>query len=170
MEEGQMLLQTAAGTRLPETLLGKKYEPHDRAIVDDLLSRLYAELASCSPFAQEIEPGESVRLFFGPRDQWRRKTDKDTPWVMGNPAATVPVSLTKLALDGAGWAGFMILAPGFGRAVPADASRVVWPVLRKLKKEQSVRAALGLNKFEEKLHSWPDDPDLPTRVCREDSC
>lgn len=170
--QGQFLLQNSAVATIPDKLGEQKYDPVDRAIIQALIAALFTELKAYSPWAQDFEIGKNTKMFFGERDNWKQEKPDSSRWVMQDPYLSHTVTLSKDAVNGAAWLCFAAMVPReadrtTGQAAtfttPSEAADTIWPLLKALKKADSVADHLGLKKFESKKHGWADDPvqDVP---------
>jgi hypothetical protein len=161
--QGQFLLQLSATSVVPEKMGESTYSTVDRAIIQNMIAALFTELKAYSPYAQEYEPGKNSKLFFGPKDNWQQDKPEASRWYLKDIHVTTTVKLSKDAVQGATWVCYLTLVPKLeanqGVVSPSEAVDTVWPLLRLLKKADSVAESLGLKKYERKKHGWNDDPE-----------
>lgn len=163
--QGQFLLQMAAVAGVPDKLGEQTFTAVDRAIIQGMMSSLFATLKSYSLYAQEYEPGKKSKLFFGPKDEWANDPKSENLWHMKDPKKVLKVRLSTEDVNAAAWCGFLALVPRSatqqseaGTAVsPAEAAETVIPMLKAVGKWGAVADQLGMKKFEQKKHGWSDD-------------
>ncbi len=179
-EQGQFMLQLAVSFELPEKLGDTSYTPQQRMWANEEVRRFLSELKAVSHYARQR--GKDWRLAFGEQEDWDEERNEKGEISRLSFKGSARDKEYKFGLDddavsGAVWCLELCLHPGRvisqGGATPREgriasaheADEFIWPIARRLRKEQAIRKELGL--ATPSRRQLEDDPEpAPTHADR----
>lgn len=159
LEQANIVFVLASDWRLPKEMgQGSSYSASERSQADRELWRLWRELRAYSPLAQSEERLKLV----GPAECYKKiKNEKGREgYTLQDQEYKVRLKLDEESLSGLMWTFIAFFHPDSGVSRTAHEYNLLWDLVEKLKRVETVRKETGLTQA--KPRRWEDDPQSKT--------